>query len=602
MRIKCLALTIGALAWAIGAHAAYPDPDLFNARFTSSGLCYDDSPLHLSGSCYEYHNGSRGGVPAAWNPAYGKYTVTLNNGWFKHFSDVNDYVKFDYSNSTDFKNGLNRGHTIECTVRCIDLPSTYDGTAKPFASHQSGGTGIELDNGGFSFSMHNGGGDFHYINSGVFPQINKYYQVVGVWDWYADKLRIYVNGVLKGTVTTSSASTLDLPVSVNGQSSQWFGIGCDPEGSSPTYAGHWEVVSARIWSSALNDAQVKEMYEDNPNVIVDGSLTYSVVHDDEANPTDVKALRTHLRWKAKTNLNSSVSQYAYWVDFTAGNLSKSVYVGNSEAVNGVYAVDYGDLVNGSNVLTCNVQVKASIKPCLNYNNHIYFGAPATLYVTPDYKVYVGDLTAQPYKDASADLWRVDLDFNRASLSTYPEPVSHFTLEYCPDYNSSSSTHTWRTIPNLRLMANGGQMYLTQAEKTAIHDTWAEVFDGRTVPGDYVFGNEPTAAGASDKGYAVKNPGSSESPTVAYYVTDTQPASNTRYRVTAVYGDTNAKARKTYAKTAQLRTSVISTDVSDISVVDAEPQPVRYYDLQGREVAEPAPGVYITSDRRKVVVR
>lgn len=120
-----------------------------------------------------------------------------------------------------------------------------------------------------------------------------------------------------------------------------------------------------------------------------------------------------------------------------------------------------------------------------------------------YTPAIGDLTAIAYKDKNNDVYRVDLDFNRADMSVYPKPVDYFAVKY-----RKKGTDAWLDVPNLRLMYQGN-IYVTQSEINT-NNTHKYRFNGKDVPGIYRFGNnlEPASynrsAGDSDKGYANVN--------------------------------------------------------------------------------------------------
>lgn len=203
---------------------------------------------------------------------------------------------------------------------------------------------------------------------------------------------------------------------------------------------------------------------------------------------------------------------------------------------------------------------------------------------------VGQLRVKGFKDATSNLWRVDIDFDRADFADCPDPVSRFTLQ-CREMGADR----WQDVPDLRIML-GGKMYMSVDEARALGLTWADKHAGY-IPGDYRFGNEmPSArnavAGATDKGYTQTTPEDDAFPAVAYHVTTTSPAGN-EYRVTANYAIANPHAAKTASSQATLSADDFTvTSVVDIAVL-APDATVRYYDLQGRPVASPQCGaIYI----------
>lgn len=169
------------------------------------------------------------------------------------------YFKMDYDADQTFKNRLADGHTLE-TVFMLDVDSPLpDSEIKMFCSHQSGGSGFLIGNaarGNSIIFLPYVGGQYIFTNSGVVPQRNKYYHVVGVWDKQAGKTRIYVDGVLKAE--ENAAGDFKFPSS----GSNWFCVGADPSGASAANtAWKGDVVLARIYDGALDSGEVSELWE-----------------------------------------------------------------------------------------------------------------------------------------------------------------------------------------------------------------------------------------------------------------------------------------------------------------------------------------------------
>ena len=99
----------------------------------------------------------------------------------------------------------------------------------------------------------------------------KYYHAVGVVR-PNDAVSFYVNGELIGT---TPFTTVRLP----GGSSRKLYVGCDVGGSGyPEFAFIGEVVVARMYSQALTDEEVKEVYD----VVTSGNTGIIAVENVEA--------------------------------------------------------------------------------------------------------------------------------------------------------------------------------------------------------------------------------------------------------------------------------------------------------------------------------
>ena len=159
----------------------------------------------------------------------------------------------------------------------------------------------------------------------------------------------------------------------------------------------------------------------------------------------------------------------------------------------------------------------------------------------DYPAAIGEAKAYIYSGngAAAGMYRVDLDFNRATAANSDEPVSYFLVEYSTDGGA-----TFNTLNKFNLLKQGEDY----------HHYPVEVTNGQ-VPGNYKFGKSDTYKFGidtpSEKGYALRekaNP-ATDHKCVLYYYTNTNP-SGYKYRITAVYASTNARIRKTASTNAE----------------------------------------------------
>lgn len=170
-----------------------------------------------------------------------------------------NYYKVDYKGKTEVINKLNSGHSLE-VVFAVSKNFSTSPVSKPLASHQAGGTGIEI---GIDSDSGNQEADikfvpyvskYRYAQSRITPVVDKYYHVVGIWDKTTQKAYIYVDGVIKGT--TEASGDLKLPAD---DAYKWFGIGADPGYDKFYFNG--KIAIARIYSGSLTENQVKVLYK-----------------------------------------------------------------------------------------------------------------------------------------------------------------------------------------------------------------------------------------------------------------------------------------------------------------------------------------------------
>lgn len=174
------------------------------------------------------------------------------------------YFKINYASNTAFRNSLSNGHTLEVVFRMDVAPNGKE--IKPFSSMQAGGTGILITDSSKGKNItflpnvsSDGNSSWKWAQSGVVPEVGRYYHVIGVWDKAAGLASIYVDGVKKGEV--SAKGNLNFPTGNN----TWFCIGGDPSNSEAEAGFNGEVVIARIYDSPLTAGQVAALYSQVKN-------------------------------------------------------------------------------------------------------------------------------------------------------------------------------------------------------------------------------------------------------------------------------------------------------------------------------------------------
>ncbi|MBQ0089171.1 MAG: hypothetical protein KBT27_07555, partial [Prevotellaceae bacterium] len=236
-----------------------PFADLLDVVFNLDGTATDISPMQQTIT-------KKGTPKVTYNETFGCNMVSVDNTFGG--SGQNYYRTNPYSNNKDFISRISDGHTLEAIFRTRVAISNKE--AKWFSSHQGGGFGLMLCTAGNGKLGGNeitylpnisasGSSTWRWATSGVVPEINTFYHVVGVWNKDEQKAYIYVNGKLRNSVSTPG--DLVLPSS----SCQWIGIGADPSGTNSAEAsGAWDIVTSRIYDQPLTDYQVSLLYNKMP--------------------------------------------------------------------------------------------------------------------------------------------------------------------------------------------------------------------------------------------------------------------------------------------------------------------------------------------------
>ena len=151
------------------------------------------------------------------------------------------------------------GFTLEAYFTCgAELPA---GETKVFYSTADGGYALMLKNKAISFLYNGteaGTKSWHFVNTGLLPELDSWYHVIGTWDRESGISRCYVNGELKKEENFGPVKLYHSQCTV-----PYFTIGGNSGGGtsfdSPVFNGTWngKVAKARIYSGALTQEQVQ---------------------------------------------------------------------------------------------------------------------------------------------------------------------------------------------------------------------------------------------------------------------------------------------------------------------------------------------------------
>ncbi len=237
-----------------------PIADMLDVVFNEDGTATDASAM-----ANEIKVGKKDGIVTYYNDTFKRYVAQFNNVWA---GAVSGYYRVDYGDNDDFLSRLQDGHTLEAVVMANYEEPIVNGEAKFFSSHEAGGTGLMVcktskSRGNELTFLPNvsetGKSSWKWATSGIVPQPQQYYHIVGVWDKEASKAYVYVNGELKNTV--DAVGDMVLPKA----NSRWFAIGCD-SGPSEQLGWSGDVVLARIYDAALTPDDVQSLWSDVQNM------------------------------------------------------------------------------------------------------------------------------------------------------------------------------------------------------------------------------------------------------------------------------------------------------------------------------------------------
>ena len=229
-----------------------PVADLLDVVFKSDGSAIDNSVSQMK---VDYVSGSA--AVSYFHDKYQRYATHFNHKLASEMSG--GYYKIDYTSNTAFRNALADGHTLEVVFRMDQVPNGSE--IKPFSSMQSGGTGFLITNSSKGMDITflpnvntSSSSSWKWAQSGVVPEVGRYYHVVGVWNKQNGTASVFVDGVKKGEV--AAAGNLIFPTEGN----TWFCVGGDPSGSGAHAGFNGDVVLARIYDDPLTASQISDLY------------------------------------------------------------------------------------------------------------------------------------------------------------------------------------------------------------------------------------------------------------------------------------------------------------------------------------------------------
>lgn len=310
-----------------------------------------------------------------------------------------------------------------------------------------------------------------------------------------------------------------------------------------------------------------------PDVPVNINITTG--YDDETNPSDIKRFDCKITWnrpsKKPTDQDHSfglpgadivVDHYEVALKDQSGTVLNTWKVNDVADVSNVFTIDYSQNASGEFFINADKYTAEIVPVYKRKNGTLIRGGMNYEVAQNDYPAAIGEAKAYIYSGdgAAAGMYRVDLDFDRATAANSDEPVSYFLVEV------STDGANFNTLNKFNLLKQGEDY----------HHYPVEITTGQ-VPGNYKFGGDDTYKFGidkpSEKGYALRekaNP-ATDHKCVLYYYTNVNP-SGYKYRITAVYASTNARISKTASTNAENFTGG-TTGISDATGYSLSVYPV-----------------------------
>lgn len=328
---------------------------VFRADGTATNISTNDVTVETVGRPQTSWNKERGRFTTTAAPTEGASLISQNN---------DNYHKISYLKNEDIPYAIltGRKYTLEAFIKFtkdvpVDNSSDLD-QVKFVSSTQGGGVCLDTDGGTFRFMVNDGSSTnngWKNVDSDIKPEVGKFYHVVGVRN--GTTISIYVNGNF-----INSATVADGAKGVNSDETKWFAVCGDPHADGGcSNAWPCELAIARMYSTALTDAQVKVSY----NAIRKFDLTvpqpdmFDIAFGNDNIAKDVKSTGTpmNVTYKDKVQFYSS--------DGTA--LEEKVKNVSSNKWSTIFNREYGRFALHSNYNWGTGEVKDRNKPNFEFS-------------------------------------------------------------------------------------------------------------------------------------------------------------------------------------------------------------------------------------------
>lgn len=143
-----------------------------------------------------------------------------------------------------------------------------------FGNWESGGFGIYTDGNGYIYFEYWDGSAYKSINSTQPIEVNKWYMITGVYDFFNKKIYLYLNGKL---VNFQAVDTL---IKIGSASNVPLSIG-NPNPSGVSTISDICLSDIRVYATAFSPSEVKKMYNTVASLANNGTLLCMEIVDDK---------------------------------------------------------------------------------------------------------------------------------------------------------------------------------------------------------------------------------------------------------------------------------------------------------------------------------
>jgi glycerophosphoryl diester phosphodiesterase len=273
--MKCIYLSLRSFVSCISLFVCFsvvlaeaPKADLLDVKFNENGTATDLSDkgmtvdrIGTSDQAQVYYNEAFGRYVAKFLPTLPGSSTSTSEAIGGRSTTA--YFKADYTNDTDFSDRLADGHSLEVLCMLQLNGGTHANVEiKPFASHQTGGTGFLVAQNNHNRSLTflpnisaTTSSNWAWVDTNVYPADGEYYHAVGVWNKTENKVMVYINGELNGSRVFGSDTTNYVPSTY-----KWFCVGGDADDNRAGGLWRGDVVIARVYDDPLTEANVTDLW------------------------------------------------------------------------------------------------------------------------------------------------------------------------------------------------------------------------------------------------------------------------------------------------------------------------------------------------------
>ena len=220
-------------------------PDLCNLVYDQNGVPTDLSPKN---SPVTYYAGNSN-TTILYFDEYKRYapSIAATPGASVAAASMYGY----YVDYTNWQTAFNDGYSIEAV---FSIPAEHNNAeSKAFGGTGSGGFAIMLGNSSrgrsIEFIQHSGSG-WCFGSTGIIPEPNRFYHVIGVYDPTAKMIYTYIDGELKASVACPGIKHMQTDL-------KKLGVGANHTNAAANGSWNGAVVVSRVYDAVMTADQVK---------------------------------------------------------------------------------------------------------------------------------------------------------------------------------------------------------------------------------------------------------------------------------------------------------------------------------------------------------